>query len=236
MFYNDVSVGHVETPFVPTTTTDSDMTTIMAPIPLAVPVAGHDAFAAFAKDLFTKESVPLHLIGKMDLTFTFPKLPSPFMVPTGPTTLTGIGLEIDVAIPGLNCLPDIKFLSLIENTVDTGNMRQTISFKVNVKVATNLGVKLGDIVFNTAGPAGPIGTTTFKAFSVEHGDNTIDTVTVVDLNKPGAAGFVSGLDTADGVLILTGFAGSTQNPATVSGLEALHLTIVVPKKFMAVSA
>ncbi|KAF9301510.1 hypothetical protein BGZ74_006620 [Mortierella antarctica] len=158
------------------------------------------------------------------------------MVPTGPTTLTGIGLEIDVAIPGLNGLPDIKFLSLIENTVDTGNMRQTISFKVNVKVATNLGVKLGDIVFNTAGPAGPIGTTTFKAFSVEHGDNTIDTVTVVDLNKPGAAGFVSGLDTADGVLILTGFAGSTQNPATVSGLEALHLTIVVPKKFMAVSA
>ncbi|KAG0068195.1 hypothetical protein BGZ93_008872 [Podila epicladia] len=231
MFYNDVSVGHVETPYVPVTVTDSDMMAIMAAIPLVVPVAGHDAFAALAKELFTSESVPLPLTGKMDLTFTLPTLPSPFKVPTAPKSLNGIGLEIEVRLPGLNGLPDIKFISLIENTADTANTKQTISFKINVKVATKLGVKLGDIMFNTAGPAGPIGTTTFKEFSVEHGDNTIDTVTVVDLSMPGAADFVRELDTADGVLTLTGFADSTQNPAIVSGLEALHLTIVVPKKF-----
>ncbi|KAG0014476.1 hypothetical protein BGZ82_001745, partial [Podila clonocystis] len=233
--FNDVSVGHVETPYVPTTTTDSAMTTIMAPIPMVVPVADHDAFAAFAKDLFTRESVSLSLTGKMDLMFTLPTLPSPFMLPSGPTTLTGIGLEIEVALPGLNGFPDIEFLSLIENIADTANKKLTISFKVNVKVATKLGVKLGDIVFNTAGPAGAIGTTTFKAFSVEHGDNTINAVTIVDLSIPGAANFVNGLDNADGVLTLTGFAGSTQNPAILSGIEALHLTIAIPKKFTAVN-
>ncbi|KAG0028858.1 hypothetical protein BGZ81_004355 [Podila clonocystis] len=194
--FNDVSVGHVETPYVPTTTTDSAMTTIMAPIPLLVPVAGHDAFAAFAKDL----------------------------------------KRIEVALPGLNGLPDIEFLSLIENITDAANMKHIISFEVNVKVATKLGVKLGDIVFNTAGPAGAIGATIFKAFRVEHGDNTIDAATVVDLNIPGAANFVNGLDNAEGVQTLTGFAGSTQNPAILSGIEALHLTIAIPKKFTVVNA
>lgn len=153
----------------------SDFTTIMPPIPLVVPATGHDAFAAFAKeskDLFTKESVPLPLTGKMDLSFTLPVVP--FMFPSGTKTLTGLGLEVSVALPGLNGLPDIKFVDLHANTVDNVSNKQTISLKVNVKVATKLSVKLRDSVFNTADPAGPIGTTTFKAFSVEHGDNTID--------------------------------------------------------------
>ncbi|KAG0323358.1 hypothetical protein BG000_002652, partial [Podila horticola] len=193
MTYNHVLIGHMETPYVVTTATDD--------------------FAAFAKD--PKESVPLPLTGKMDLSFTLPA--APFIV----------------ALPGLNGLPDIKFVGLDANAVDNVSNKQTIAFKVNVKVATKLGVKLGDIVFNTAGPAGPIGTTTFKAFSVEHGDNTIDAVTVVDLGLPNAANFVHELDIADSVLTLTGFDGSTQNPAILSGIEALRLTIIVPKKFTA---
>lgn len=109
------------------------------------------------------------------------------MVPFGgaPRSLTDIGLEISVALPVLDGLPDVKFVYLIDSTTDVIKM-QTIAHKVNVKVVTKLGVKLGNIASSTAGPARAIiGTTAFKAFRVEHGDNTVGAVTVVDLNELG---------------------------------------------------
>ncbi|KAF9301511.1 hypothetical protein BGZ74_006621 [Mortierella antarctica] len=223
MSFNGGVVGTIDTPFAEVSADASALTTIMAPVPLVVETTAQADFAAFVKAIVASESVPIPLEGKADISFNI----KPFLASQASVkVVSGIGYQTTTVFPGLKGLPDIKFVSLIANTPDADKKTQTISFKVNINVASNLSVKLGDVEFNAAGPAGPIGTTTFKALTLAHGDNT----TVVDLSLAGAADFVSGLSTADATLTLTGFAGSTTNPLTVTAVEALKLTVVIPKQ------
>ncbi|KAG0361122.1 hypothetical protein BG005_009109 [Podila minutissima] len=227
MSFNDRVVATIDTPLAKVSADASALTTIMAPVPLVVEAIAQADFAAFVKAIVTSESVPIPLEGKADISFNI----KPFLASQASVkVISGIGYQTTTVFPGLKGLPDIKFVSLIANTPDADKKTQTISFKVNINVASNLSVKLGDVEFNAAGPAGPIGTTTFKALTLAHGDNTIEAVTVIDLSLAGAADFVSGLSTADAALTLTGFADSTTNPLTVTAVEALKLTVVIPKQ------
>lgn len=201
----------------------------MSQVPLTILPTARDALVALTMALFTSESRTVVLRGTVDATINFG-----FFL--GQRVLPGIGVETNKVLTGLNGLPDIKFVSLIENTVDAVNEKQTISLKVNIKSISNINVKMGDIVFETRSSVGRIGTTTFKTLSLDTGDNSITAVTVVDLSLVGSTDFVSGLDTADRTLTLTGFAGSTQNPAILPAIQALHLTVVIPKKFTSLVA
>ncbi|KAG0315881.1 hypothetical protein BG000_005051 [Podila horticola] len=88
---------------------------------------------------------------------------------------------------------------------------------------------------NAAGPAGPIGSVTLEARTLEHGDNVANVVMVVDLSLASAVNFMSSVDTTDTTLVLTGFAGSTPNVAMAAANEAFNFSVVIPKKFGAVA-
>lgn len=222
-------MGSIETFSSPVKLSGHTASSTIAPVPLIILSTSHDAFVSLTTALFTSESRTVVLRGTVEATINFGSF-------LGQKVFPGIGFETNKVFTGLNGLPDIKFVGLIENTVDPANENRTISFKVNIKSTSNISVKLGDIVFETTSSVGRIGTTTFKTLSLNTGDNTITAVTVVDLSLPGAVEFVSGLDTADGTLTLTGFSGSTQNPALLSAIQALRLTVVVPRKFTPVVA
>ncbi|KAG0361125.1 hypothetical protein BG005_009112 [Podila minutissima] len=225
--FDGAVIGTVDTPYADTSVTNAALTIAMAPVVVIIDAKAQAGFAAFMTAIVTKDSVIVPLEGKMDISFNFKSL---LEMQPSVKVVSGIGYQTTTVFPGLKGLPDIKVVSLIANTPDADKKTQTISFKVNINVASNLSVKLGDVEFNAAGPAGPIGTTTFKALTLAHGDNTIEAVTVVDLSLAGAADFVSGLSTADATLTLTGFADSTTNPLTVTAVEALKLTVVIPKQ------
>lgn len=197
----------------------------MAPVPLVVDAKAQADFAAFVKAIITSEPVSIPLKGNADISF---KIKSIFPSKASIKVISGIGYATNTDFPGLNGLPDIKFDSLIANTRDADKNTQTISFKINIKVAPTLSVKLGDVVFNAAGRAGPIGTTTLKALTLVQGNNIIEAVTVVDLSLAGATEFMSGLSKADTTLTLTGFASSPTNPLTITAVEALKLNVVIP--------
>ncbi|KAG0323359.1 hypothetical protein BG000_002653 [Podila horticola] len=228
MSFNGGVVGTIDTPWAEVTATASELTTIMAPVPLVVDAKAQADFAAFVKAIINSESVSIPLEGNADISFKIKPI-NPFLASEASIkVISGIGYATNTDFPGLNGLSDIKFDSLIANTRDTDKNTQTISFKINIKVASTLSVKLGDVVFNAAGRVGHIGTTTLKALTLVQGDNIIEAVTLVDLRLAGASEFVSGLSKVATTLTLTGFAGSTTNPLTITAVESLKLNVVIP--------
>lgn len=205
--------------------TASALTTSLAPTALTIAADAQVGFAAFVKALVTGDSVPIPLEGKMDISFN---IPIPFLGVQA-RTITGIGYQTITVFPGLKGLPDVKVVGETAITVNATAKKVTIAYKVSINVASTLSVKLGNVVFNTVGSAGVIGTTTFKVFTLVHGDNLIEAITVVDLNAAGAADFVTGLNRAEATLTLAGFEESTANPLTASAVAALKLTVVLPK-------
>ncbi|KAG0028859.1 hypothetical protein BGZ81_004356 [Podila clonocystis] len=93
-------------------------------------------------------------------------------------------------------------LSLVSNTPDESRKKQIVTFKVNINSPSTFGLNLGDILFNTAGLDGRSGTTTLKDMVLKRGDNILTAVMVIDSSLAGAAGFMSGLETADATVIL----------------------------------
>lgn len=205
--------------------TASALTTSLDPTALTIAADAQVGFAAFVKALVTGGSVPIPLEGKMDISFN---VPIPFLGVQA-RTITGIGYQTITVFPGLKGLPDVKVVGETAITVNATAKKVTIAYKVSINVASTLSVKLGNVVFNTVGSAGVIGTTTFKVFTLVHGNNLIEAVTVVDLNAAGAADFVTGLNRAEATLTLAGFEESTANPLTASAVAALKLTVALPK-------
>lgn len=164
------------------------------------------------------------LKGTVDITFSLGFL-------LGQRTITGIGFEMIHVFKGLNGMPDVRYVSMTDNTVDATNKKQTHSFKINIKSLSNVTLNLGDFILNAAGSAGPIGTMTLRAHTIENGDNTIDAVMVVDLSLASAVKFVQSLDTVDTTLVLSRFDGSTQHAAMKAAARSFHFSIAIPKKF-----
>ncbi|KAG0083673.1 hypothetical protein BGZ93_001669 [Podila epicladia] len=224
---NGIEISHFETPFTPATVSGTLISTTFDTIPLTILSTSHEAFSSLITTLVTSHSKSVTLEGSVDIQFQLGFL-------LGSRTLSGIGFKSKHVYIGLNGLPDIHFVSLVDKTKDDANKKQTFTFKINIESPSNMKLKLGDVVLNAAGPIGPIGTTTLKDVVLDNGDNIVTAVTVFDLNLAGAADFVSGLEVADGTLSLSGFAGSSHNEAIIPGLQALRITLVVPKKFTAV--
>ncbi|KAG0361123.1 hypothetical protein BG005_009110 [Podila minutissima] len=190
---------------------------------MPVPANAHDAFSAAITAIFSTESVNLQLLGKIDASFSIPLLPV--------NPILSVGLDVTNEIKGFNGLLDVTFVSLVSNTPDESNKKQTIALKVNVKSPSIIGIKLGDILFNTAGPAEPIGTATLKDVVLKLGDNLLTAIVVIDLSLAGAAEFVSGLETADATVTLTGTGSSPVNPVILPAIQSLKINFVIPHKF-----
>lgn len=169
------------------------------------------------------EAKSFTLKGTVDITFSLGFL-------LGQRTITGVGFEMIHVFKGLNGMPDVRYVSTTDNTVDATNKKQTLS-KINIKSLSNVTLNLGDLILNAAGPAGPIGTMTLRAHTIENGDNTIDAVMVVDLSLASAVNFVQSLDTVDTTLVLSRFDGSTQHAAMKAAARSFHFSIAIPKKF-----
>ncbi|KAG0093417.1 hypothetical protein BGZ92_005659 [Podila epicladia] len=191
---------------------------------MPVPANAHGVFStAIAALTSTEESRNIQLLGKIDATFKIPLI--------GEQTILGLGLDVTSELKGFNGLRDVTFLSLVSNTPDEANKKQTIELKVNVKSLSTFGIKVGDILFDTAGTAGPIGTTTLKDVVLTTGDNFLTAIVDVNLDLAGAAKFVSELQTADTTVTLTGTGSSPANPVILSALQSLKITFIIPQKF-----
>ncbi|KAG0361124.1 hypothetical protein BG005_009111 [Podila minutissima] len=225
---NGTEISHFETPFTPATVSGTLVSTTFDTIPLTILPTSHDAFSSLITTLVTSHSKTVTLEGSVDIQFQLG-----FFL--GSQTLSGIGFKTEHVYVGLNGLPDVHFVSLVDNTKDEANKKQTLTFKINIKSPSNMKLKLGDVVLNAAGPIGIIGATTLKDVVLDNGDNIITAITVIDLTLAGATDFVGGLEVADGTLSLSGFAGSSHNEAIIPGLQALRITLVVPKTFTAVA-
>lgn len=198
-------------------------------MPFSVSPTGRERFSALVASLVNSDSKTVTLQGTADLRFDLGLL--------GQVTLSGIGFKTENLFTGLGGLTDIAYIRLITHSVDSTSKRQIITATLNIKSPSRLSFKVGDVVLDTAGPQGHIiGLTTFADLSLELGDNLVTAVIALDLSLPGAVEFVRGLDTADGTLTLSGFAGSTQNPALRPAIQALRFTVVVPRKFTPVVA
>ncbi|KAF9310965.1 hypothetical protein BG003_007912 [Podila horticola] len=113
--------------------------------------------------------------------------------------------------------------------MDEVNKKLTLTVKVNIKSPSTLSLKLGDIFFKTSGPDGPIGITTLQNVDLNHGDNPLTAIVVIDLSLAGAAKFVSGLDKADATVTLTGTGSSPANPVTLAAVQSLEINVVIPQ-------
>lgn len=189
---------------------------------MPVTADAHDTFSALLTALVRTESRDIRLFGTIDALFSFPFL--------GKKSVA-LGFDVTNVFKGFNGLHDTTFLSLTSKTMDEVNKKLTLTVKVNIKSPSTLSLKLGDIFFKTSGPDGPIGITTLQNVDLNHGDNPLTAIVVIDLSLAGAAKFVSGLDKADATVTLTGTGSSPANPVTLAAVQSLEINVVIPQTF-----
>ncbi|KAG0093419.1 hypothetical protein BGZ92_005661 [Podila epicladia] len=219
-----VIIGRIETPASLAIANGSDVTTSFKPVPMPVPADAHDAFSATIAAVISSQARNIRFRGTLDATF---KLPFPF----GQPTIRGIAFDCNNLFAGFSGMNDITFVSLVSNIKDDPNKKQTITFRANIKSPSVIGIKAGDIAFSLEGPAGPIGETTIKGFSLKRGDNILTVIAVIDLSLPGATEFISGLDAAGSTVILIGSGSSPANAALLPAILAMKLNVAIPQKF-----
>ncbi|KAG0028861.1 hypothetical protein BGZ81_004358 [Podila clonocystis] len=225
---NDTDIAHLDTHLPVVSLIDGTVITTFAPAPATILPTSREAYSKLMAALVGLEAKSVTLKGTVDITFSLGFL-------LGERTLSGIGFEMLHVFKGLNGMPDVQYIGLIDNIVDAANNKQIISFKINIKSLSNVSLKLGDFIMKAAGPAGPMGIVTLKSHTLEHGDNIVNAVMVTDLSLANAVDFMKSLETADTTLTLTGFPGSTPNVAMAAANEAFRFSVVVPKKFGAVA-
>ncbi|KAG0039134.1 hypothetical protein BGZ82_009592 [Podila clonocystis] len=203
-------IGRIETPASPASAIGSAVNTSFSPVPMPIPADAHDDFSATIVSVISSEAKNIF---------------------ASAITIQGVAVDFNHVFVGFRGMNDVTFVNLVSNTKDDANMTQTITFKVNIKSSSALGIKAGDFVFNSAGPAGPIGTTTIKDFSLKRGDNILTAIAVIDLRLPGATKFISGLDMADAIAILIGSGSSPANAAILPAIQSMRLNVVIPQKF-----
>ncbi|KAG0098882.1 hypothetical protein BGZ93_010035 [Podila epicladia] len=207
-----VIIGRIETPASLAIANGSDVTTSFKPVPMPVPADAHDAFSATIAAVISSQARNIRFRGTLDATF---KLPFPF----GQPTIRGIAFDCNNLFAGFSGMNDITFVSLVSNIKDDPNKKQTITFRANIKSPSVIG------------PAGPIGETTIKGFSLKRGDNILTVIAVIDLSLPGATEFISGLDAAGSTVILIGSGSSPANAALLPAILAMKLNVAIPQKF-----
>lgn len=189
---------------------------------MPIPEGAHKDFSSLLVELVTTKSSNVRLAGTLDVAFNFP-------FPIGKKALT-LGLDVITTFSGFNSLHDTTFKSVISNNKDDVAKKQTLTLEVNVKSSSIVSVKVGDIMFNAAGLAGPIGTVTLKNAVLVQGDNLLTAIVVIDMSLSGATAFITGLENADATMTLTGTGSSPANDAILPAIQALKVDLVIPQK------
>ncbi|KAI9232767.1 MAG: hypothetical protein BYD32DRAFT_427596 [Podila humilis] len=222
---NDVSVGRIKTLPKEAKAIGTAVTTSFDPIPMPVPEDARSAFSSLLMALVISETRNLRLLGTLDATFKIPVL---FGKTPAKTTLT-FGLDVTNTFSGFNGLHETSFLSVVSNNMDDVNKKQTLELKVNINSASTFGIKVGDVMFDAAGPTGPIGTVTLKDLELKQGKNLEIAIVVIDLNLPSATDFLTALTKGDTTVTLTGTGSSPANAVTLLAIQAIKVDVVIPK-------
>ncbi|KAF9378927.1 hypothetical protein CPB97_009248 [Podila verticillata] len=222
---NGVTVGRIKTDPNVATASGTAVTTSFNPVSMPIPEDARSHFSSLLMALVTSESKNLRLFGTLGATFNIPTL---FGKTPAKTALT-FGLDVTNTFSGFNGLHETSFLSVVSNNMDDVNKKQTLEVTVNIKSTSTFDIKVGDVLFDAAGPTGHIGTVTLKDLDLKRGDNLETAILVIDLNLPGANDFITALQNADTTVTLTGTGSSPANAVTLLAIQALKVEVVVPK-------
>ncbi|KAF9363590.1 hypothetical protein BGX34_003751 [Mortierella sp. NVP85] len=214
-------LGNLETPFAAASVNGATLKTSFPSSPLAVFSDAHAAFSSFVGSISSKASHTITLKGSVDAELNLGIF--------GKTTINGIGFNTQTPLAGLNNL-QLTYKYPIDFNFDAMPLVKLSSI-IEIVNPSKLSLKLGDVSFSTATPSGYIGVSTIKNLSLVPGKNIVISTTALESNLPAATEFMNNLYTQDGQLSLTGFSGSSTNPALNGGLAAINSKLVVPKGF-----
>ncbi|KAG0262706.1 hypothetical protein BG011_009836 [Mortierella polycephala] len=219
---NGVQIGNIETPWADASVSGSTLTTSFPTSTLGVFSDAHTAFSSFVGSISTKAEHPLTLRGSVDAKLNLGLL--------GTRTIPGIGFEAVVPMTGLNNLDPIEYKYLIDTNFDSPGFIYLTTI-INIVNPSHLTLKLGDVAFDTAAASGRVGVSTIKDLALVPGDNYVMSATGLDMSLPASTDFLTNLSSADGVLTLTGFEGTSSDVALNAGLGAMTSKLVVPQNF-----
>ncbi|KAF9987820.1 hypothetical protein BGZ65_001674 [Modicella reniformis] len=214
-------LGNFDTPWSAASVSGANLKTTIASSVLNVFANSHTAFSSFVTSLSTKASHPVTLQGTVDAELNLGIF--------GKMTISGIGFKTDVPFAGLN-LKNVQYVYMIDTNFDTPGSIILTSI-VNIKNPSKLSLKLGDVNLSTATTEGYVGISALKGLTLVPGDNYLLSTTTLDMSLPASSNFLSALYSADVTLTLTGYAGTSTNPALHAGLGPLLNQLVIPKAF-----
>ncbi|KAG9068493.1 hypothetical protein KI688_010766 [Linnemannia hyalina] len=220
-----VEIATFNTPWVPGVMNGNVLETTVGSTTLNVNYANQDQFSAFIASLTTNPAHTFTLKGTVDVNFT---LTLPFSVRT--ITIDGIYFESDVTLKGFSNFPGIQFVELIEKT-ENADKSFTIKSKVNIKSASQLSVKMGDVRFNTfdAVSSEPIGVTTLEQLNLVPGDNFIIAVTTSTSATTNPHDIFTRVSKNGEKFRLKGFAASSATDTILgNGIAAVETTVDIP--------
>ncbi|KAF9538439.1 hypothetical protein EC957_006740 [Mortierella hygrophila] len=223
---NGVNIATFSTPWVPGVMKGNLLETTVGSTTLNVNDTQRDQFSAFIASLTINTEHNFTLKGTVDVNFT---LPTPFGTPVV-TTITGIYFESIVTLKGFANFPDIQFVELIEKTENTDNSF-TIKSKVNIKSASQLGVKMGDVQFHTfdAVSSEAIGVTVLEQLNLVPGDNFIIAVTTSTSATTKPQDIFKRVSENGEIFRLEGFsASSTTDPILSNGIAVVKTNVTIP--------
>ncbi|KAF9129752.1 hypothetical protein BGX30_013825 [Mortierella sp. GBA39] len=228
---NGVEIATFSTPWVPGVMNGNVLKTTVGSTTLNVNDANRDKFSAFITSLTMDPTHTFTLKGTVDVILTLPIPASPFGAPKT-ITIAGIYFESDITLKGFNNFPDIEFVELLEKTENADNSF-TIKSKVNIKSASQLSVKMGDVQFNTfdAVSSEPIGVTVLEQLTLVPGggDNIIIAVTTSTSATTNPHDIFTRVSENGEQFRFEGFStSSTTDPILSKGISAVKATVAIP--------
>ncbi|KAF8940343.1 hypothetical protein BGZ47_007794 [Haplosporangium gracile] len=152
------------------------------------------------------------------------------LAPAKTLTVTGIYFESEVTMSGFANFPDIEYVELLEKTVNADGSF-IIKSKINMKNNSQLGVKMGDVQFNTfdAVSKDPIGITVLEQLTLARGDNFITAVSTPTTAAKNPAEIYKRVTESGETFLFKGFAeSSTNDPILAKGISVVDTTIKIP--------
>ncbi|KAF9296977.1 hypothetical protein BGZ88_011395 [Linnemannia elongata] len=219
---NGVQLGAFDTPWSAASVKGGTMTTAFTTSALNVFPEAKAAFSNFVGSLSTQASHPVTLKGSVDAKLNLGIF--------GHLTIPGIGFNAVVPFKGLDNLKNIKYIYAIEvNPSIDGNIY--LAAIISINNPSQLTVNLGDVSFDASHNGAHIGVSTVKNLKLVPGDNQVISYTTLDMSLTAAQQFSDSLAGASQVMSLSGFAGSSSNPALNGGLGGVKSGVTIPQFF-----
>ncbi|KAF9149325.1 hypothetical protein BG015_008880 [Linnemannia schmuckeri] len=208
-----------------------------------------DQFSAFISALAVNPTYTFILRGTVDVKLTIsaptpPKMPGmggfgsfggaadqlSKLAPSKSLTIAGIYFESEVTLSGFANFPDIEYVELLEKTINPDGSF-VIKSKINIKNNSQLGVKMGNVQFNTfdAASEDPIGVTVLEQLNLAHGDNFITAVSTSTAVAKNPAEIYKRVTENGETFRFKGFAeSSTNDPILAKGISVVDITVEIP--------